>query len=280
MSKKKKIIVSVVVFAVILAAVSFGLTLYAEMTPNTVDGISYLDEEEREEGTAYPVLEEKKSFGNAGYGAIDDAHGYYIPALEKADSKYIWIDESGEIFGVPKKTLQYNMMKADEKYSAEDGSTQRLSDVNKIMSSAEVVTYNFTEGYRDCRYKGKTAYYKYSNGGKYMEALGTVLPKDEEFSDASHNSNPLAERGLKLKMENIEVKKVLSSENYVADFKVVVQVSADVTCKKKSEVFDELDWIPEVGETKRINFVYYFGIDNRDGGCTFPKNIIATPEQP
>ena len=39
MSKKKKIIVSVVVFAVILAAVSFGLTLYAEMTPNTVDGI-------------------------------------------------------------------------------------------------------------------------------------------------------------------------------------------------------------------------------------------------
>ena len=59
----------------------------------------------------------------------------------------------------------------------------------------------------------------------------------------------------------------------------VMQVGADVKCQAKSEVFEELDWIPEKGETEHITFFYLCYTDRNGGDGLYPVNIVAIPEE-
>lgn len=274
MSKVKKTIIACVIFALLLIGTLYGLTIYSASLPTPGD-LSYLDEEpETEEGTKYPVLTEETYFGSNWAEYIDDPEGYYLPILKKADSKYIWLDPEDGIWGVSKNKLQKNMIKAVE----EEGAELYLTDVDHIMTMIECVTKNFTEGYNQSMYKGKAIGWKFG-WDTLIDAFGNVFPEDEVLSDANHNANVLKEKGLTLKMKNIEVEKVLCSNNYVYYNDIILQVGADVTCKEKSEVFEGLDWIPEVGETRHITFVYYCYQDKQMGGRIYPKNIHALYEE-
>ncbi len=267
MGKIKKAFLFIIGLSLASAAVCYGLMMYTEAQPS--DDLNYFDSK-YDEDSVYKVYTKTTHIGNA-YGdttSKEFCEEYILPA----DSKYIWLNEE-KIMAVSGAKLQSKIVT-----SANEQGIGIYEDLGGFMDDVENVVYNFTEGYNDSFYKLKAASWKYGNS--LISAFDGVFPEFERLGDEYHNSNPLALKGLKLKAKNIEVEKVFSSDYLISDGLIAAQVSADMTCKKRSEAFDCLDWLPEKGETRHITFIYYFWTDNLVGGRLYPHEIyVPSPEE-
>lgn len=273
MKKLKNFIIFIVGFAVVCAVAIFGAVLYVELTPT--DGpIDMLGEESAEE-TKYPVLKETTLFAELEPGYIDELEEYVIPALEKADSKYLWLDSNWQLLGVSEEGFNELLAEVQKDVSPNDAMPYF---VNQYDSMAANVTHNFTKGYNDITYKFQTCFFKFGGYQKLIVAFGDVFPIEECLSDAEHNENPLKLKGLDLDMKNIEVEKILCGPSYAEMNLIIIQVGADVKCKKRSEEFADLEWIPEKGTTDHIKFVYLCYTDRVFGGRLHPHDIVAINE--
>ncbi len=262
MGKIKKAFLFIIGLSLASAAVCYGLMMYTETQPS--DDLNYFDSK-YDEDSVYKVYTKTTHIGNA-YGdttSKEFCEEYILPA----DSKYIWLSEE-KIMAVSGASLQSKIIE-----SASRQEVPTYDDLNKFMCDLENCIYNFTEGYNDSFYKLKVASWKYYDSA--ISAFDGVFPEFESLSDEYHNSNPLALKGLSLKVKNIEVEKVFSSDYLISDSLIAAQVSADMTCKKRSEAFDCLDWLPEKGETRHITFIYYCWTDDQVGGRQSPYEIYV-----
>ncbi len=262
MGKVKKAFLFIIGLMLATAAVCYGLMMYTEAQPS--DELDYFDSK-IDEDSVYKVYTKTKHIGNA-YGdtiSREFCEEYIIPA----DSKYIWL--SGEkMMALSGAKLQSKIIE-----SAERQGIPIYEDLNGFMCDLENCVYNFTAGYNQSFYKLKAAYWKYYDSA--ISAFDGVFPEFESLSDEYHNTNPLALKGLNLKVKNIEIEKVFASDSLISESLIAAQVGADVTCKKKSENFDCLEWLPEKGETRHITFVYYCWTDDQLGGRQSPYEIFV-----
>lgn len=280
MQKLKNFLIGLLIFVVTAGILLYGTTLYVQYTAEPGNGLPVLGSKaEGEENTKYPVLTETTYFGQVTAPYIDEMEEYIIPALEMADSKYIWIDEDSVVEGVSKETLEARIQETiGDNYS--DQAMPRF--VDKYIQMVEGTTHLFTDGYNGgITYKGEYFAYKFGGAEKLITAFGNVFPIDECLSDEFHNDNPLKEKGLDLDVKNIEVEKLMFGPLYMQpEFNwFVAQVGADVKCQKKSEVFEALEWIPDKGETEHITFVYLCYARRGTNGVLGPYDIVAIPNK-
>lgn len=262
MKRAKKAIIAIIILTIASLAVAYALMMYTKAQPS--DGLPSFDTEV-DEDSKYKVYNETTHIGNA-YGDASSKE-FWEEYILPADSKYIWLSEE-KIMAVSGASLQSKIIE-----SASRQEVPTYDDLNKFMCDLENCIYNFTEGYNQSFYKLKGAIWKYYDSE--ISAFDGVFAEFESLSDEYHNTNPLALKGLSLKVKNIEIEKVFSSDYLIADSLIAAQVSADMTCKKRSEAFDCLDWLPEKGETRHITFIYYCWTDDQVGGRQSPYEIYV-----
>lgn len=253
MGKVKKAFLFIIGLALATTAVCYGLLMYTEAQPSGDTFDSKIDED-----SVYKVYTKTTYIGDA----------YEDNDLFRADSKYIWFKGETKMMAVSGATLQSKIIE-----SAEEQGVDIYKNLGSFIKDVENVVYNFTAGYNLSFYKFRSALWKY--GSSDISAFGDVFSDGEVLDDEYHNSNPLARKGLDLKMKNIKVEKVISGDELVAYGVIAAQVSADVTCKKRSADFDSLDWLPKEGETRHVTFMYSFWTSSQSGGRLAPLQILV-----
>lgn len=255
MGKVKKAFLFIIGLALATTAVCYGLMLYTEAQSG--GGLNSFDSK-IDEDSVYKVYTKTTHIGDA----------YEDNDLLCADSKYIWFEGETKMMAVSGATLQSKIIE-----SAEEQGVDIYKNLGGFIKDVENVVYHFTSGYNRSIYKFDIANWKY--GTSEISAFDGVFPEHENLGDEYHNSNPLAHKGLDLKMKNIKVEKVISGNEFVAYRVIAAQVSADVTCKKRSADFDCLDWLPEEGETRHVTFMYSFLTRQSGGSGLYPIEIIV-----
>lgn len=255
MGKIKKAFLFIIGLSLATAAVCYGLMMYTKAQPN---GATNSFDSKIDEDSVYKVYTKTTYIGE-----ICEDDDFFL-----ADSKYIWIDGQTSMMAVSGATLQSKILKSASKHDVDI-----YRDLGGFMEDAENVVYNFTAGYNQSFYKFQAASWKYHDSN--IHAFSGVFPEYECLSDQYHNQNPLALKGLDLKMKNIKVEKVISADELVANGFIAAQVSADVTCEKRSNDFDCLDWLPGEGEARHVTFLYSFWTDNQAGGRLYPYEILV-----
>lgn len=109
---------------------------------------------------------------------------------------------------------------------------------------------------------------KSSNRGGYVSSPKGFL-NNKRIKSSGNDTRYFEEYGLMVDTDNIEIEKIA----VFTKGRVIGIVSADVTTTQKENEAKSLDWVPEVGETKRVTF-FVDVIPSTTSAMEYNKNNI------
>ncbi len=105
-------------------------------------------------------------------------------------------------------------------------------------------------------------------------AFGVDLTKNKTIQPIDY----FKEQKFSLTCENAAVLKMIGHDRWAREWngEIAVLVSADVTCNENDGEFKNLEWVPAVGETKKITFIiFYFNSPQPDNTISPQVSDIA-----
>ena len=304
MKKGLKVLLVIVFIIVFTVGIIYGMKIYGEYTTGkNVDEEAYLKltkYEESVEGASgdynstYKVYSKDTVLGSyengdndiinedeitanpdsywhyADYKKVKLANpSYYIPLIQEIDAKYIWLEDE-KIYGTSRYSLENKIEKrikeGVEEFNGKpvrDQIDNNISSLSQIEKAVEFAIGNLTNDV----YGNQENNWGFSAGNETnMDFLEGLFPKKKITQGYyfMNKTNPIRQKGLYLKVDNIDIEKYIYSNNRIQFFNSLYQVKCDVKTISKTKRFDKYDWIPEENETNTVTLMICGGVLNNN----------------
>lgn len=267
MNKK---VTSVIAIIVLLAAIAGGTYYFlairdagtkqdAHNYTEVVEAVSDDNASEVDELIAEIPYDKCLYYGPDAYPEDFSELELYKNILDYAGDKagrYLWVEQTPEIkdehygiFNVTRETMQQKLTDVEIDPDTNTIEAEIIRDLEDLEECAAALVLKFTNYREPILREGKSDLYQGFEGDAKFHCFNGY-----NFG-YSQGTEEMRKAKLSLKFDNVNVNTIISKEVYLRGGQYIAQVTADVTCNKNDGPFNEINWIPEKGETRKVDFL-------------------------
>jgi len=273
MSKTKKIVLSIVFFAIIMGAFTAYILFFAQ--PEAVTEINDSEITCKEVITKeYPM-----GYNNRLEGLEEDQIAIAKDIFSSTTGDYIWVEEKymGDDYyynQISDGTISVTLCEVSEEYMKEKIYNNEISsfakdlhvansatnDINKVKEVASESIERLTKS--PSTKKIRTAWSSYDITEEGFITPGIKAFGNKEIQDVdvlNENGSAFFENyNISLSCENVKVERLATSTNMIKQATYYAIVSADVKCKTNDSNLAGTEWIPEANKTNNVTFLMFY----------------------
>lgn len=173
--------------------------------------------------------------------------------------RYLWLEDTREIkdahygiFNVTKETMQEKLTDAEINPETNTREEQITRDIDELEECAAALILKFTDYEYPILREGKSDLYQgFEGNGKFHCFNGYNFGNSDGVKE-------MQKARLNLDFSNVKVNTIIAEEVLLEIGKYYAYVSADVTCVKNDGPFKDIEWIPEKGESRKVDMLVQF----------------------